>query len=286
MTAALLAVAGTPPVVDLLRRRATASTIRATTTSGAARRRPRARSPPKASVVRVLARRGQHPRRRGPRRPRRADARPRAGGGRRARAWVRGGGRLARARRSRARRRRVATLLGALRHRARPATSSSTSGRACSAPTGCPRRVALPEPGAVPVARRQSQALLPEAQIAPPARRRQASRARLPRHDRRDRRGPTSTAARWRTRPAVFRPGARPARPAAPGRVRRDARRRRATRAHLVVVGDADFASNLHLNMLGNRDLLLATAELVARDDALTAPAPAAGPAAPSRRSR
>ncbi len=38
------------------------------------------------------------------------------------------------------------------------------------------------------------------------------------------------------------------------------------------VVGDADFAGNLHLNLLGNRDLLVTVAELVSRDDALTAP--------------
>src|SRR5207247_2152360 len=33
----------------------------------------------------------------------------------------------------------------------------------------------------------------------------------------------------------------------------------------VVVIGDADFATNLHLGVLGNRDLLLTTAELVAR---------------------
>jgi hypothetical protein len=46
----------------------------------------------------------------------------------------------------------------------------------------------------------------------------------------------------------------------------------------LVVVGDADFLSNLHLNVLGNRDLLLATAGLVARDETLAATRPAAPP--------
>jgi ABC-type uncharacterized transport system involved in gliding motility auxiliary subunit len=44
----------------------------------------------------------------------------------------------------------------------------------------------------------------------------------------------------------------------------------------LVAVGDADFATNLHLGVLGNRDLLLTSAELVARADALAAPRPAA----------
>ncbi|HEV7733332.1 MAG TPA: GldG family protein [Candidatus Binatia bacterium] len=38
------------------------------------------------------------------------------------------------------------------------------------------------------------------------------------------------------------------------------------------VVGDADFVSNLHLNLVGNRDLLVTTAQLVARDDVLAAP--------------
>jgi hypothetical protein len=44
-----------------------------------------------------------------------------------------------------------------------------------------------------------------------------------------------------------------------------------------VVVGDADFATNLHLGVLGNRDLLLATAELAVRPDAYTASRPRAG---------
>ncbi len=47
----------------------------------------------------------------------------------------------------------------------------------------------------------------------------------------------------------------------------------------LVVIGDADFATNLHLGVLGNRDLLLTAAGLVARADALTATRPAAPPA-------
>src|SRR5437867_3057415 len=38
----------------------------------------------------------------------------------------------------------------------------------------------------------------------------------------------------------------------------------------LAALGDADFVSNLHANVLGNRDLLLAVAGLVARGDALT----------------
>lgn len=46
----------------------------------------------------------------------------------------------------------------------------------------------------------------------------------------------------------------------------------------LVVVGDADFVTNLHVNVLGNRDLLLAAAGLVARADPLAAARPAAAP--------
>jgi gliding motility-associatede transport system auxiliary component len=46
----------------------------------------------------------------------------------------------------------------------------------------------------------------------------------------------------------------------------------------LVAIGDADFVTNLHLNMLGNRDLLLATAGLVARARALAAARPAGPP--------
>jgi ABC-type uncharacterized transport system involved in gliding motility auxiliary subunit len=46
----------------------------------------------------------------------------------------------------------------------------------------------------------------------------------------------------------------------------------------LVAIGDADFITNLHLNVLGNRDLLLATAGLVARAQALAAARPAAPP--------
>jgi hypothetical protein len=40
----------------------------------------------------------------------------------------------------------------------------------------------------------------------------------------------------------------------------------------VAVVGDADFATNLHVGVLGNRDLLLLVAELVARDRAIAAP--------------
>jgi ABC-type uncharacterized transport system involved in gliding motility auxiliary subunit len=46
----------------------------------------------------------------------------------------------------------------------------------------------------------------------------------------------------------------------------------------VAVVGDADFASNLQVNVLGNRDLLLAAAELVARADPLAAARPPAPP--------
>jgi ABC-type uncharacterized transport system involved in gliding motility auxiliary subunit len=46
----------------------------------------------------------------------------------------------------------------------------------------------------------------------------------------------------------------------------------------VAVVGDSDFVTNLHLNVLGNRDLLLTTAELVARADALAAARPPAPP--------
>jgi len=44
----------------------------------------------------------------------------------------------------------------------------------------------------------------------------------------------------------------------------------------LVVVGDADFATNLHLGVLGNRDLLLAVAELAVRADPYTSSRPRA----------
>jgi hypothetical protein len=50
------------------------------------------------------------------------------------------------------------------------------------------------------------------------------------------------------------------------------------TEGRLVVIGDSDFVTNLHLNVLGNRDLLLTTAELVARADALAAARPAGSP--------
>ncbi len=46
----------------------------------------------------------------------------------------------------------------------------------------------------------------------------------------------------------------------------------------LVAIGDSDFVTNLHLNVLGNRDLLLATAGLVARAQALAAARPAGPP--------
>jgi ABC-type uncharacterized transport system involved in gliding motility auxiliary subunit len=46
----------------------------------------------------------------------------------------------------------------------------------------------------------------------------------------------------------------------------------------LAVIGDADFATNLYLSVLGNRDLLLTVAGVVARDDALTAARPPAPP--------
>jgi ABC-type uncharacterized transport system involved in gliding motility auxiliary subunit len=50
----------------------------------------------------------------------------------------------------------------------------------------------------------------------------------------------------------------------------------------VVVLGDADFATNLHLDVLGNRDLLILAAEVAARDDdMLTAsrrPPPPTGP--------
>jgi hypothetical protein len=46
----------------------------------------------------------------------------------------------------------------------------------------------------------------------------------------------------------------------------------------VVVIGDADFASNLYLNVLGNRDLLLATAELATRAEASAAARPTGPP--------
>jgi len=46
----------------------------------------------------------------------------------------------------------------------------------------------------------------------------------------------------------------------------------------LVVIGDADFLTNAHLGVLGNRDLLLTAAELAGRADALAAARPAAVP--------
>jgi hypothetical protein len=47
-----------------------------------------------------------------------------------------------------------------------------------------------------------------------------------------------------------------------------------AREGRVVVVGDADFATNLHLGVLGNRDLLLAVAELAIRPDPYTASRP------------
>ncbi len=44
----------------------------------------------------------------------------------------------------------------------------------------------------------------------------------------------------------------------------------------VVVVGDTDFATNLHIGVLGNRDLLVAVAELAVRPDAYTASRPRA----------
>ncbi|MFN8545384.1 MAG: DUF4350 domain-containing protein [Candidatus Binatia bacterium] len=47
----------------------------------------------------------------------------------------------------------------------------------------------------------------------------------------------------------------------------------------LAVLGDSDFMTNLHLGLLGNRDLLLTVAELVGRTDPMTASRPATPPA-------
>lgn len=47
-----------------------------------------------------------------------------------------------------------------------------------------------------------------------------------------------------------------------------------AREGRVVVVGDADFATNLHVGVLGNRDLLLIAAELAVRPDAYTASRP------------
>jgi hypothetical protein len=46
----------------------------------------------------------------------------------------------------------------------------------------------------------------------------------------------------------------------------------------VAVIGDADFVTNLHAGVLGNRDLLLLTAELIARADPLGARRPATPP--------
>ena len=50
------------------------------------------------------------------------------------------------------------------------------------------------------------------------------------------------------------------------------------TDGRLLVVGDADFITNLHLNVLGNRDLLLIGAGVLARPEPLLASRPAAAP--------
>ena len=49
---------------------------------------------------------------------------------------------------------------------------------------------------------------------------------------------------------------------------------RGAREGRVVVVGDTDFATNLHVGVLGNRDLLLVAAELAVRPDAYTASRP------------
>jgi hypothetical protein len=49
----------------------------------------------------------------------------------------------------------------------------------------------------------------------------------------------------------------------------------------LLVVGDADFATNLYAGVLGNRDLLLVTAGLAARDAPVAAARPAGAPGGP-----
>jgi hypothetical protein len=49
----------------------------------------------------------------------------------------------------------------------------------------------------------------------------------------------------------------------------------------LLVVGDADFATNLYTAVLGNRDLLLVTAGLAARDAPVAAARPATAPGGP-----
>jgi hypothetical protein len=46
----------------------------------------------------------------------------------------------------------------------------------------------------------------------------------------------------------------------------------------LLVVGDADFVTNLHVNVLGNRDFLLLASGLLARSDPLAAARPAVSP--------
>jgi hypothetical protein len=59
-----------------------------------------------------------------------------------------------------------------------------------------------------------------------------------------------------------------------PCRARARRARGETARGAIVVVGDADFATNLHLGVLGNRDLLLVAAELAVRPNAYTASRP------------
>lgn len=79
--------------------------------------------------------------------------------------------------------------------------------------------------------------------------------------------------------PAVFRPGTDRHGPL-PVAVVVDVAAPEGRQGRVAVVGDADFVGNLHFNLVGNRDLLVMIAELVARDDALTAarrPGPSRG---------
>ena len=79
------------------------------------------------------------------------------------------------------------------------------------------------------------------------------------------------TGGRAPESPRTFRPGTDVAGPLPVGviaRVTGDGQRE----GRLVAIGDAGFTSNLHLGVLGNRDLLLVAAEVAARDkDAMTA---------------
>lgn len=74
-----------------------------------------------------------------------------------------------------------------------------------------------------------------------------------------------------RDEPTTFRPGTDRHGPL-PVAVVVDVEAEDGRRGRIGVVGDADFAENLHLNLVGNRDLLVMVAELVARDDVLAAP--------------